>query len=960
MQLRWYGQLLFAVICSSSVTLFCVIASQQKFQELEQFFVGEQSASFSISKVTFTSDISMSKSEFQYLTDLRSGMMLTENFYKKAHSRLQGKNRFHTIKFFVVDYQKGKRVHVDLKAYWMLHALIIRGIIFGRRHFIDIYQQQPGDRFDISLHEESIKNMRSYLHDTGYFKAEIKSELLYDQVNKTITPKIVIYKGKRFTIKKAFIEIEEGARILDNELAKTLESNVISDLVGHNFSKKLINKSVEKIKKVLRKKGFVEYKVRVTRVLEIDKARVNVKFLIKLGKQASCRFVGNRLFTDKQLHARIKGIKQPSWLFIPEIIAEQIVHAYYKKGYRNTRVHFKKEADGSYLFTIREGQPVRIMDVTVVVDGEKIPDHRSHFEDLLKKGVFDEDRFRQCLEKLKVWHIRQGFLDVLVRNINYERKDDAYVVTIKLEKGLQRFIGSISLQGVQEKHACEFFRKFVDAKKDILKVVDPYWLQEQRKFLLHFFQQQEYWYVTVQPCMQSKVVSQPGDEKQKIIVVSLTWDITLGQKVTFGKVLVQGDTKVPFDVIFSTIPFKQGDEWDRRKLDLARSRLKKLSIFKHIQLQPYQMATRSGTKDVILTLRDDDPLQLHLRAGYFLTSKNFWFQRDSTYKIGGSLIVKNPTNAADNLLLAADLTRFERKLSFDYQCPRLFGWPLISRFKMYGNKYVHPLAVGKSDVAYEALQSGILLGISNEYKKDYYWGLTFGNEWMKTSRIRGDIRLANSMINKMLPFFFLEPSLVVDRVDDRLDPSRGTLTFLSLKIMIPEKSGDLTYRFMIEHAFYYRLFHKILLAMRVRFGHIFRREFEKIMPIERFYLGGPHSVRGYDKDAVPPLSVTQVVDEDGESKQEVTIQGGSSMFNFTSELRFPVYRSFGGVVFQDIGVLSQSGISPFAEKWFPTTGFGLRYQTPIGALRFDVGWKWKKVFSDESSSVWYLTLGHMF
>ncbi|KKQ48964.1 MAG: hypothetical protein US69_C0011G0038, partial [candidate division TM6 bacterium GW2011_GWF2_38_10] len=202
-------------------------------------------------------------------------------------------------------------------------------------------------------------------------------------------------------------------------------------------------------------------------------------------------------------------------------------------------------------------------------------------------------------------------------------------------------------------------------------------------------------------------------------------------------------------------------------------------------------------------------------------------------------------------------------------------------------------------------------------------------------------------------------------------------TFFSLKCMIPENKGKSTARLIAEQAFFYPIHHDIILATRLRIGYIFRRNFEYIMPIERFYLGGPHSVRGYEVDALPPLGVIEkdatgavikTYTTNGETNhtlpstttKEYTIQGGSSMLNGNIELRFPLIKNLGGVAFQDVGVLSQSGLAGFKEKWYPASGFGLRYKTPIGALRFDIGWKWKRRLEKDSAYCWYLTLGESF
>ena len=131
------------------------------------------------------------------------------------------------------------------------------------------------------------------------------------------------------------------------------------------------------------------------------------------------------------------------------------------------------------------------------------------------------------------------------------------------------------------------------------------------------------------------------------------------------------------------------------------------------------------------------------------------------------------------------------------------------------------------------------------------------------------------------------------------------------------------------------------------------------MPIERFYLGGPYSVRGYEKDALPPFGEASTI-KDGKEHKEFTIQGGGSMVNTNLELRFPLVKNFNFVLFQDVGALSQKGFLGFKETWHPSSGFGIRYKTPVGALRFDIGWKWKKRIADDSPYAWHLTFGEAF
>jgi len=78
--------------------------------------------------------------------------------------------------------------------------------------------------------------------------------------------------------------------------------------------------------------------------------------------------------------------------------------------------------------------------------------------------------------------------------------------------------------------------------------------------------------------------------------------------------------------------------------------------------------------------------------------------------------------------------------------------------------------------------------------------------------------------------------LVVDKLDDRLNPKKGSMSFASLKFMVPEKIGIVSAKLQLEQSAFYPIYKDFVLCARVRFGHQFRRDFKDIMPIERFYL----------------------------------------------------------------------------------------------------------------------------
>ena len=85
------------------------------------------------------------------------------------------------------------------------------------------------------------------------------------------------------------------------------------------------------------------------------------------------------------------------------------------------------------------------------------------------------------------------------------------------------------------------------------------------------------------------------------------------------------------------------------------------------------------------------------------------------------------------------------------------------------------------------------------------------------------------------------------------------------------------------------------------------------------------------------------------------------MVNACFEARIPIYAGLKGVIFQDFGALSHTRFADLkAQGVLAGTGFGLLYNTPMGPLRFDIGWKWKCPEPFNRSYAWFLSLGQIF
>lgn len=429
--------------------------------------------------------------------------------------------------------------------------------------------------------------------------------------------------------------------------------------------------------------------------------------------------------------------------------------------------------------------------------------------------------------------------------------------------------------------------------------------------------------------------------------------------ITLGKTVLRGNTKMPFNYLAKFLPYQQGDLLDSQKLDETLFRIKKLDSFDAISIYPANEIDQLGHKPLIICLNTDHKFEFRTRLGFQKVSKNFAFQAGGTYKAGLSTLYKNITNKGDQLAFEADLTRFYRYIVAKYKRPIFMNVPLYFATNLYLNKYDQPIFIGSKDCLYHIYQQGLLVDIGYQ-GSILNFNVNMGIEGDLVSDISKEyaraIDFSDALLATKVPFLFIEPTLMIDYLDDKIDPYKGLFLLATLKGMIAIGSKQSYFiKILLEQSSFLPVTKTAVFAMRLSFGHILTDQFNVIMPIERFYLGGAYSVRSYEPDFAPPLGIVSTP----ECSEILVPQGGQTMLNACFELRLPIYQNLSGVLFQDLGALLKSGTSLGQGELLSATGFGLRYKTPVGPVRFDIGWRPKHT-ENIPNFAWFLTIGNAF
>jgi outer membrane protein assembly factor BamA len=149
-------------------------------------------------------------------------------------------------------------------------------------------------------------------------------------------------------------------------------------------------------------------------------------------------------------------------------------------------------------------------------------------------------------------------------------------------------------------------------------------------------------------------------------------------------------------------------------------------------------------------------------------------------------------------------------------------------------------------------------------------------------------------------------------------------------------NGYQYFRVTPEASFYVPLGWRTVLAGKVKVGGLVPIREDSAAPIVALYTsGGSTTVRGYGDQRLSPMSL-----QDG----HWVPTGGNGVFEASLEVRQQLGGSLAGVFFLDVGNVSEANGS--SKEWRgalkfsalqPSAGVGLRYKTPFGPVRLDVG-----------------------
>ncbi|MGA9507123.1 MAG: BamA/TamA family outer membrane protein, partial [Candidatus Sulfotelmatobacter sp.] len=208
-------------------------------------------------------------------------------------------------------------------------------------------------------------------------------------------------------------------------------------------------------------------------------------------------------------------------------------------------------------------------------------------------------------------------------------------------------------------------------------------------------------------------------------------------------------------------------------------------------------------------------------------------------------------------------------------------------------------------------------------------------------------------------------TVIRDTRDRPLDAHHGMFGTVTLGITPTALGSSANFAKLFGQYAYYKPIHSIVFANSIRLGFLKSFDGSFVPTSQLFFSGGGTTLRGFPIDEAGPQRIVPFCNvlQGQTGCVNVTVPvGGNELFILNSEARFPlgIMKALGGVVFYDGGnVYSAINLRNFADNYSNTIGVGLRYATPVGPVRFDIGKNLNPVPGIKSIQ-YFITLGQSF
>lgn len=842
--------------------------------------------------------------------------------------------------------------------------------------------QAPYSTADVQRSEQAL--VRFFQRD-GYFEAAVQSETAVDASHELANVIFNTTLGRRAKIGAVKLQGATPAETayLQKKL-RSVQARMRNDSLrpGMTFSRYRLQSATQYMQSALTKQNYLAGNVElVSAEYDPHTNRADVTFHITTGPVVKVQTTGVQLSQRK--------LKNLLPMYAANAVDTDLINEggrsiqlyFQRKGYFDVQVatNISNTADGKLItYAITRNDRHKVDELSFVGNKQfsdqelqsHVPIEEAHF---FSRGQFNDTLLRTSVKNLENTYRSAGYGSAKVVP-HVTRNGGDIDVKFDVAEGPLDVVQDLRIEGNSTLPESEFAPNGL--KLGPGKAYSQLLVDQDRSQILARYLTLGY----LNPSFQSQATPIKGQPHHLAVI----YKITEGPQVKIAQVVTVGRAHTRPELINRQIPFASGDPMSQNQMMKSESELYNLGVFDWAEIDPKTPVTDATTADdAVVKVHEAKRNSIEYGFGFEVINRggsvpsgtvlvpgippvglpnNFKTSQQTFWGPRGlfQYTRRNVRGRAESYTVSAYAARLDQHISFTYIDPYLRG----TRWK---GSAIASIERNAQNPIFTARLGNLGYQIERALNRKKTSTLLLRYNFSET-------RISNLLIPELVPpnqlsvrLSTLAASYVHDTRDNILDAHRGWYNSAELDMNPAWLGSNFSFaKFLGQIAHYKDVHNGIIWANSLRVGLEAAYAGSEVPLSQKFFTGGASTLRGFPLNGAGPQRTIPACGNPNDPSTCVKItvpQGGNELLIINSELRFPlnaIKQGLGIVPFYDGGnVFPSVGFHNFASLYTNSVGLGLRYATPIGPVRVDVGHNLNPVPGVKSTQ-YFISIGQAF
>jgi len=831
-----------------------------------------------------------------------------------------------------------------------------------------------------------------FLQQNGYFEAQVRPETSIDAAHGLVNVAFHVKLNRHAKFGKVFLAGAPPAQ--EPQLQKALKAwmtRIRGSAIrsGQSYSLKRTQNATLFLETQLINHNYLGSRVKLAAAEYDTKTnRADLRFEVTPGSLARVTVEGAHLWA--RTRKKLLPIYQIAGLD-PELIQEsrENLRSYFQaKGYFDVAVQSEiqptqEPAQGvqgqsgqNIVFRIIRGGRHKVKDVSVAA-GEQLPQDRLHEQVKVRKarffshGAFSERLVKASADNLKRLYQAEGYSSATVTP-EVKRDGGNISVAFRVNEGQQDIVAALQVVGndtVSISSLAPRGLQITEGRPYSAKKVDDDRNQIGAQYLRMGYLNSNF-----------RATAHPqGKDPHRLEV---TYTIAEGPKVIVDSVVTLGAKNTRQSLIDKTVQLHSEAPLREDDLLAAEGRLYTLGIFDWAEIDPRRQVTTQTDEDVLVKLHESKRNDMRYGFGFEVVN------RGGSIPSGTVALPGIPPVGLPSSFKTSQKTFWGPRGTFQYVRHNFLGLGQTLTFAALGARLVQRGSASYVNPHFVGTDWGSNLTISGERNSEnpiftarfgdfsYQLERSLNAAATKTLSLRYDYRQA-TLTNLIIPDLVapedlhvrlstLSTTYIRDTRDHALDAHKGMYQTVEVAFNPKALGSNVNFaRLRAQQAYYRNMGKGVVWANSLRIGIEQPFANSRVPVSELFFSGGGSTLRGFPLNGAGPQRTVTVCGNPSDPATCSLIRvptGGRELLILNSEVRIPlpIKKGLGIAVFYDGGnVFRYVGFRDFASNYTNSIGAGLRYETPIGPVRIDLGHNLNALAGVKATQL-FITLGQSF